>query len=187
MLPRQGYKIVDGDMKSLYGDVTWTLNVEQRLADGPLVVCHRGFHFCARASDCLYYAPWHPTYRLLRVSVPDDADVITDGSAKCCASALVAVKDVTDTDELRRLRIRVRLPSGLTKRIGIDANRRLCAVVRSEGYRYKAWGSSLEAWTISIVQRGNDIIVDDQVVAPQTVAWGEAAALLDRVEPFETA
>jgi hypothetical protein len=99
-VPRAGYKVVYRDGTTLFGgrDLKFTVGVSHRLpAEHPRPVCGQwGFHYCPVALNCLGNIRWDDGKRLLRVTVPDDAVVVTnDSGLKCAASALTVVEDVT--------------------------------------------------------------------------------------------
>jgi hypothetical protein len=200
MATRVGFKIVNADMKSSHGDVVWTVGATQRLdADGGgPVMCKRGFHYCPRAADCLSFVFWEQGSRVLRVSVPDDADVIADDDqTKCCASALFVVADVTDEGGLLMLRRQLPWSFGGMEFQGIDVDSRFCVVVR------KSNGTSIKSWDGRNAMVNAMVIWQDHVspdapihsvikgvlqlspVRAGTARWLEYKALLDRVEPFE--
>jgi hypothetical protein len=99
MSNRSGYKVVSARSLSIHGGkprVRYDVGPTVRLPDGQQpVACQVGFHYCPVARDCLRYVGWQRRHRLLRVSVPDDATVVTDDGCKCAASALTVVEDVT--------------------------------------------------------------------------------------------
>jgi hypothetical protein len=196
MTTRSGYKIVTADMTSprdqskLSGATKWAIGVEQRLPRGAAPqMCMQGFHYCPRAGDCLRYVTWTRGCRLLRVNVPDNGRVVSDGS-KCCADALVAIEDVTSQaaplfndrtgdggDD-----------SALTRSMGVLPDGRAVNVVRGpDGYRRKVFWTDPLTGTF-LRQDGPDaaIVVDAAVrLEPQTKEWLAAKTLLDRVEPWE--
>jgi hypothetical protein len=191
-MARSGFKIVTANWKSFCGDVTWELDVEQRLADSrPLAMCQRGFHFCRQASHCLLFATWTKGCRLLRVAVPDGAASIdSPDDAKTCAQALVAVEDVThQARDLLQLQVATK-ELGRTEYVGIDDDGNVCGVVRRpSGYRLKWWGG-FNAWTRSFSQTQPDghvisSVGDGVTLYAGTTRWAEAKKLLDKIEYFE--
>jgi hypothetical protein len=107
---REGYKLVGQDGLTFHGNprLQFDVGTTHRLPAGvEPVCCQVGFHYCPRALDCVRCVPRQvldEPLRLLRVTVPDDAAVVTNAVQrgwKCAASALTAVEDVTaDIDEL---------------------------------------------------------------------------------------
>jgi hypothetical protein len=110
-VPRQGYKLVNrDDWTAFHGSIVYAVGSTHALPPDELpVLGARGFHFCRRALDCLPFSiddatdwgyPQFP-FRLVRVTVPDGAVVVTDGrGAKFAASALSVAEEVVDTDAL---------------------------------------------------------------------------------------
>jgi hypothetical protein len=184
MTNRQGYKIVSASRKSFHNGTAWDIGVEQRLPLGTEpVLCATGFHYCPLARDCLRYFTFTNGNRLLRVRVPDGATVVT-GPHKCCASALVAVEDVTAQASLL---LAERPRSVLKRSVGRVGEHETCEVVRGpDGYRRKAWHT--DASDRFIRQDGLEapIVVNASfTLAPGTTDWNDALALLNRIEPFE--
>jgi hypothetical protein len=103
---RTGYKVVDADGQSLFGQprVAYAVGRHYALPAGARpMICQYGFHYCPVALDCLRSVEFKRGYRLLAVSVPADADIVADEhDVKWAASAMDIVADVT-ADILRLL------------------------------------------------------------------------------------
>jgi hypothetical protein len=93
--PRTGYKLVNcKTWKGLFGSDVYTVGSTHALPDGvDPVICVRGFHYCARAIDCLCYVPLRAGVRLLVVRIPDEAHIVGDGH-KFAASKLIVECEV---------------------------------------------------------------------------------------------
>jgi hypothetical protein len=94
--PRTGYKLVDYDTwQGLQGTEVYTVGSTHALPDGQdVVLCTSGYHYCARAVDCLVYVPCeYRRRRLLEVSVPADAVIRGDGH-KFAASKLTVEREI---------------------------------------------------------------------------------------------
>jgi hypothetical protein len=96
---RTGYKVVDADGQSLHGDprVVYAVGSRYALPVGMAPkICDRGFHYCPVALECLRFVAFRRDYRLLEVTVPDDAEIVCDnGGLKWAASAIDVVADAT--------------------------------------------------------------------------------------------
>jgi hypothetical protein len=189
MAARNGYKIVQPDGRSFYGNVQWPLGHENRLPrDLRPVLCEVGYHFCPDAGQCLRYVEWTKGRRLLRVRVPVDAAVVAsiDGT-KCCAAVLVAVADVTDrAPDL--LRCAVPRSDGEVEYMGIGHDGEACGVIRTASFRRKWRRSPSGLYSMHLFQWGPHapVIKDVVVVIPRGWdGWQAAVDELNRVEPFE--
>jgi hypothetical protein len=91
-----GYKVVRSDGRSLHRPhVTFTVGGTYELPDGVKPVLHTvGFHFCRTGLDCIKTTGWDKQWRVLRVTVPDDAAVVNDAT-DYATSKLVVEADVT--------------------------------------------------------------------------------------------
>jgi hypothetical protein len=194
MAAHNGYKIVRSDTCSFHRGVSWPLGFEQRLPEGTrLRVCDVGFHFCPVAAKCLKSVQWRKGCRLLRVRVPDDAlvDVNYDGSV-CCASALVAVEDVTDrASELLRYTVQHQEYGWATEYVGIGDDGELCGVIRTPSFRRKWRGPWDHPWnhpSQELTQCDVDgPITEDScdTIECDSAEWTVALAELDKIESFE--
>jgi hypothetical protein len=98
--PREGYKLVFPNWGSVHGLDVFRVGSTHALDDGVKpVLCQRGFHFCSRPVDCLFYFPYSPSCRLLRVVVPPEA-VVVGADGNFAASALTVVEELPTTTGL---------------------------------------------------------------------------------------
>lgn len=50
----KGYKMLNADMTSMYGSMTYEVGKTYELKE-EITPCKQGFHFCEELTDCLYY------------------------------------------------------------------------------------------------------------------------------------
>lgn len=56
--------------------------------------CHRGFHFCTKASDCFNYYDFNAENKVAEVLALGDVDT-QSGDTKCCTNKIQIVREIS--------------------------------------------------------------------------------------------
>ena len=92
----RGYKALNEDMSSKYGDMTYELNKEYEI-EGKLIMCENGYHFCNELFNVYYYYP--SDSRVFEIDTLD-GEIIEKGD-KYCTNKIKIIKEISE-DEINK-------------------------------------------------------------------------------------
>ena len=118
----RGYKALNEDMSTLYGDMTYELNKEYEI-EGKLIMCENGYHFCKELINVFTYYP--SDSRVFEIDTLD-GEIIEKGD-KYCTNKIKIIKEVSK-DEINKY-----IEDNLDKLIN-DPNPNVRAAVAKQGY-----------------------------------------------------
>ena len=86
----RGYKALNEDMSSKYGDMTYELNKEYE-TERKLIMCENGYHFCNELFNVYYYYP--SDSRVFEIDTLD-GEIIKKGN-KYCSRKIKLIREVS--------------------------------------------------------------------------------------------
>ena len=86
----RGYKALNEDMSTLYGDMTYELNKEYEI-EGELIMCENGYHFCTELINVFIYYP--SDSRVFEIDTLD-GEIIKKGD-KYCSSKIKLIREIS--------------------------------------------------------------------------------------------
>ena len=89
----RGYKALNEDMSTLYGDITYELNKVYTL-EGELIMCENGYHFCTKLINVFIYYP--SDSRVFEIDTLD-GEIIEKGD-KYCTNKIKIIKEVSEEE-----------------------------------------------------------------------------------------
>ena len=85
-----GYKALNEDMSTLYGDMTYELNKEYEI-EGTPIICENGYHFCTKLINVFTYYP--SDSRVFEIDTLN-GEIIKKGD-KYCSSKIKLIREVS--------------------------------------------------------------------------------------------
>ena len=89
----RGYKALNKDMSSKYGDMTYELNKVYTL-EGELIMCENGYHFCTELINVFTYYP--SDSRVFEIDTLD-GEIIKKGD-KYCTNKIKIIREVSEEE-----------------------------------------------------------------------------------------
>ena len=121
----RGYKALNKDMSSKYGDMTYELNKEYEI-ERKLIMCENGYHFCNELFNVYYY--YYPSdSRVFEIDTLDGEIIESKNKDKYCSSKIKLIREVSE-DEINKY-----IEDNLDKLIN-DPNQNIREAVAKKGY-----------------------------------------------------
>ena len=92
----RGYKALNKDMSTLYGDMTYELNKEYEI-ERKLIMCENGYHFCKELINVFNYYPLDS--RVFEIDTLD-GEIIKEGD-KYCSRKIKLIREISE-DEINK-------------------------------------------------------------------------------------
>ena len=92
----RGYKALNKDMSTLYGNIVYELNKEYEI-EGKLIMCENGYHFCNELFNVFNY--YLSNSRVFEIDTLD-GEIIKKGD-KYCTNKIKIIKEISE-DEINK-------------------------------------------------------------------------------------
>ena len=88
----RGYKALNEDMSTKYGDMIYELNKEYILK-GKLIMCKNGYHFCTELIYVFMYYPFNS--RVFEIDTLDGEIIESKNKDKYCSSKIKLIREIS--------------------------------------------------------------------------------------------
>ena len=149
----RGYKALNEDMSTLYGDMTYELNKEYEI-EGKLIMCENGYHFCKELINVFTYYPSNS--RVFEIDTLD-GEIIKKGN-KYCSRKIKLIREVSK-EEINKY-----IEDNLDILIN-DPNPNVRAAVAEKGYGLDKLINDKSWYVRKIIANqgyGLDILINDE-------------------------
>ena len=97
----KGYKMLNNDMTTLYGNMTYEIGKTYKL-DGEIIPCERGYHFCKELISCLLYYPnKNNDKRFFEIETGEN---VIERDDKCISDEITLVRELSLDEVLQYIR-----------------------------------------------------------------------------------